>query len=253
MSLYLCAVCNSSKPYNSYGALHRHKSLKHPELLNIKQPLYEDAPKYCQECTAAIPYAQRRNKFCSSRCSSIASNRSRDKTLEKQRKLATWADKPKSDKNVARRASKIPRSLLCEGCKTHFTPSGNQRFCKPTCNKTRNGKINYRNLCRFKLNIHVHRHLYNLELLESNQWYRPSNSTKGGYNPKGVTWDHLYRVEDGFLNSVDPSIMSHPANAEMVTWEENIRRRASSITLKELLIRIENYSSSSTRMYIGAA
>lgn len=251
MSLYLCRVCNTGKLYNSYGSLHRHKSLKHPELLNLKKPVYEDAPKHCLECSAEILYAKRRNKFCSSKCSAIASNRSRDKAAALEKWMATWKSNYIPSANTLK--TKMPRLRECEECNKQFTASGNQRFCKPTCNKTRNGKINYRNLCRFKLNIRDHRHLYNLELLESNQWYRPSNSTKGSYNPKGVTWDHLYRVEDGFANGVDPSIMSHPANAEMVTWEDNIRRRRSSITLEELLDRIENYSCSPTRMNTGAA
>lgn len=96
--------------------------------------------------------------------------------------------------------------------------------------------------CRFKLNPKDHASLYNFDLIKTNGWYRPSNSQKG-YNPEGVTWDHLYRIQDGFKNHVPSNVMSHPANAEMVTWIENKNRKISVITLDELHQRIANWNS----------
>lgn len=98
----------------------------------------------------------------------------------------------------------------------------------------------YRSLCTFNLSPVTHSHLYDFDLISTNGWYTPSN--KGKYNPNGVTWDHLYRIEDGFANNVPPSIMSHPANAEMLTWIDNKNRKTSQITYEQLLQHIDEYN-----------
>ena len=67
---------------------------------------------------------------------------------------------------------------------------------------------------------------------------RGKMGTDGAYNI-----DHKYSIIEGFKNNVDPKIIGHIANLEMITWEENNSKHGScSITLKELkkLINSQN-------------
>ena len=63
-------------------------------------------------------------------------------------------------------------------------------------------------------------------------------------NTKGCVRDHLLSRRYGFDNNIDPDIISHPANCEIVLHSENIRRANGDddlITLDELLERIKNW------------
>lgn len=54
--------------------------------------------------------------------------------------------------------------------------------------------------------------------------------------------DHLYTVSDGFKNKVDPNIIKHPANCELILHTDNQKKNVKSkITLDELLKRIESW------------
>jgi hypothetical protein len=97
------------------------------------------------------------------------------------------------------------------------------------------------NRIKFYINKNEKSFLYDNNLLKTKGWYRASNHIDG-YNPDGATWDHLFRIEDGFKNGINPDILSHPANAEMISWKENFNRKKSIITYEELLKRIENFS-----------
>lgn len=63
-------------------------------------------------------------------------------------------------------------------------------------------------------------------------------------NSKGCVRDHLLSRKYGFENNIDPEIISHPANCEIVLHAENVRRSMTNdnqITLTELLERIDQY------------
>jgi hypothetical protein len=47
--------------------------------------------------------------------------------------------------------------------------------------------------------------------------------------------DHKFSVLDGFINKIDPKIISHPCNLQIITRKENrIKSFNSSISLEEL-------------------
>jgi hypothetical protein len=47
---------------------------------------------------------------------------------------------------------------------------------------------------------------------------------------------------DGFRNKINPKIISHPANCNLLLFSDNsIKKDNSSITMEELLKRIENW------------
>ena len=69
-------------------------------------------------------------------------------------------------------------------------------------------------------------------------------NTRDNKNATGCVRDHLLSRRYGFDNNIDPEIISHPANCEIVLHTENVRRARTNdnlITLEELLERIENW------------
>lgn len=95
----------------------------------------------------------------------------------------------------------------------------------------------YRKRCKFDFNVYNYPQYFNLNLLENNGWYKP------GINPLGVSRDHLFTIADGFKNKVNPDIMKHPANCQLLLHADNNRKNMkSSITLEELLERIEHWN-----------
>lgn len=235
-----CPHCNKS--FKTYKSWHRHKTISHPEEIkdpSYKQTAYQQSPNHCVQCNDELPYSKRANRFCSTSCAGIFNNAKRNKDQVIGKLKATWRLKLGSLS-----CDKEPVIKTCPTCQTEFESKGaSHTYCNPTCNLTKQGKVQYRKLCRFDLSPNTHSSLYNFDLIKTNGWYRPSNH-KDGYNPDGVTWDHLYRVEEGYKNGISPSIMSHPANAEMVTWRDNRARQTSTISLEELLERISQWSSS---------
>jgi hypothetical protein len=251
--MFNCPTCGSS--HQSYKAMHRHKTTKHPETIQSKADrilLYNKNPNYCKQCDSPLPYEKKNNNCCNSSCSASYSNKNRDPQFIIKTQN-TWRSKNGTitidhpDVRIRPYGYYIPTqkpnvSKICPTCNTTFiSKSSTHTFCRPTCNTTSAGKIRYRILCKFNLNNTNHPSLFNSQLISKHGWYSPSN--KGIYNPSGVCWDHLYRIQDGFINHVDPSIMSHPANAELVPWTVNISRNCSTISLDELIHRIQQWES----------
>lgn len=235
-----CPYCD--KTFKSYKSWHRHKTLSHPDKIGDYNPRrdYDKSPKLCLECTAKIPFEKHSNQFCSQSCAAINTNRAKNLIGFADKHRETWHRNRPNFIHSKPKRKQANNLRICVSCGSQFSSKYHQKYCHPTCNQTKIGKIAYRNFCRFNLNPRDHKSLYDFDLIKSNGWYRPSNHPDG-YNPDGVTWDHLYRVEDGFKNQIDPYIMSHPANAEMLIWRENIARKQSQITLDQLYKRINDY------------
>lgn len=245
--MYHCTLCGYSHP--SYQAYHRHKTIKHPETISSKSDrinLYEANPNTCKTCSIPLPYHKRKQQFCSSSCSAKNANATRDQEASNSKVVTTWRSKlgvlHRDDPNYKpNNRLYIPThkpEVICPTCsKPYIQQTKRQIFCSLMCNTTRSAKVRYREACSFNLNPTDHYTLYDFVLIKQVGWYTPAN--KGTYNPNGVTWDHLYRIEEGFKNKVPPHIMSHPANAEMIPWIENKARKTSQITLEELYNRIK--------------
>jgi hypothetical protein len=128
--------------------------------------------------------------------------------------------------------------VTCGCCeKIFFTKSHNRRYCSD-CIFTRRKR--YKLVCKFSISHKDYPELFNGHLIKKYGWYQPASTNKS--NPDGVTWDHLYPLHLGFKNKVPVEVMKHPANAEMVPYQENIRRYKDHrlmITLDELYRRIE--------------
>lgn len=78
---------------------------------------------------------------------------------------------------------------------------------------------------------------FDFSLIEKYGWYKAKNH---GNNLNGVSRDHMYSVKDGFLNNIDPKILAHPANCQLIRHNDNVSKGSSScITIEELMKKIE--------------
>lgn len=66
-------------------------------------------------------------------------------------------------------------------------------------------------------------------------------------NTKGVVRDHIYSRRSGFIDKVYPEILRHPANCQILTHADNIRKKSNRYidrndhTILELFEKIRNY------------
>lgn len=62
----------------------------------------------------------------------------------------------------------------------------------------------------------------------------------GIYGAKQV--DHIYSINDGFINNIPPEILCHECNIRLIDWEDNTNKwKKSDITINELYSLIEEY------------
>lgn len=98
--------------------------------------------------------------------------------------------------------------------------------------------VNYRSDCSFKFNLADYPSEFDFTLIEQFGWYRAKNR---GDNPNGISRDHLVSVKYGFDNNIDPKIISHPANCQLIRHNENVSKGIKcKISLEQLLEKI-NY------------
>ena len=120
----------------------------------------------------------------------------------------------------------------------------NNTFCSKECykyNRRKNSDIykSYKNYCKFRFNLADYPDEFDFSLIRENGWYSPTNKKN---NLGGVSRDHMLSVKEGFELGIDPKLLAHPANCKLMIHTENISKsNNSSITLEELLERIENF------------
>lgn len=97
-------------------------------------------------------------------------------------------------------------------------------------------KEQYWHECRFTFDPFTCPNIKGYELLGNYKFYDPIT------NPNGLCRDHMLSIYEGWVNKIDPKIISHPANCHImfgsVNFSKNIK---SSITLEDLLLRIEQW------------
>lgn len=95
-------------------------------------------------------------------------------------------------------------------------------------------KMIYRDACTFKLDGIIDR-IVGFDLLQKYGMYSKKN-------PNGVVRDHRISINYGFINEIDPKIISHPANCEFLQHKDNARKTfTNSITFEQLLEDIEKW------------
>jgi hypothetical protein len=204
---------------------------------------YFKNPKYCKECDKVIPYDKNSNDFCNRSCRTSFINKNRD---------VNWGDKIsesiksyiKSNGVFGCLTKSIKVDKICINCNNIFN-SKNKKFCTKKCriDYNRSNMDEYKKYkldSIFKFSLKDYPQEFDFKLVEDYGWYSPSNKNN---NLTGVSRDHMLSIREGFELGIDPSIISHPANCKLMIHNENIsKNKKSSISLEELLKRIENWN-----------
>lgn len=97
----------------------------------------------------------------------------------------------------------------------------------------------YRLRCSFDFNIGDYPNEFDFTLIENYGWYSAKNR---GNNLNGVSRDHIVSVMFGFENGIDPKIISHPANCQLLKHNDNVsKNKKCGISIDELLDKIQQW------------
>lgn len=199
---------------------------------------YMLSPKLCKECNLVIDYDSRGNDYCSHSCSATATNKLKpSRTIASRLKTSVKIKKPR-------------HNCICNICGIEFESiDPGKDFCGKICRANKRKEelrskrpalTNYRSDCAFKFNLRDYPTEFNFALIAQHGWYKAKNR---GDNLTGISRDHMVSVRFGFDNNIDPKIISHPANCQLLVHGENISKNIKcSITLKELLERIKDWN-----------
>lgn len=137
------------------------------------------------------------------------------------------------------------RYFKCEQCNKEFNYKRKRKFCSLKClndYKKRNSSERqiYRSNCEFNFSLNDYPDEFDFSLIEQFGWYKAKNH---GNNLNGVSRDHKFSVNEGFKQNVDPEIIRHPANCQLLRHNDNVSKfDKCSITLEELKIEIEYWN-----------
>jgi len=96
---------------------------------------------------------------------------------------------------------------------------------------------NYKAQCSFKFYCGKYPDYFDLELIDKYGLY---DSLK---NKNGITRDHKISVHYGLIHGIDPYIISHPANCELMRENDNrIKNRGCSLDLNTLIKNIDDWN-----------
>lgn len=208
---------------------------------------YIENPKLCKNCNSIISFEKKRNSYCSLSCSASYNNKNR---------IVTWNDKIRTGVNkyienngyfgsvltkVNSRKNKIDKHCLTCG----KVLLKNKCYCSNNCrNIARRSQMNdflkYKSDCQFKFNLSDFPNEYDFHLIEKYGWYSPTNKKN---NINGVSRDHMFSIKEGYELGIDPKIISHPANCQLLQHSENVsKNKKSSISLSMLLVKINEFN-----------
>lgn len=201
----------------------------------------------CVQCQRILS-GKYQKKFCGKSCAAKHNNKNRshsDQTREKIRKSLTKP--PKIKKPIGGQRKPTTPDIWGDMCALSYCTKCKRVMEKTTkrlCSVCVTASAAYRTRCNFTFNIYDYPDMFDLSLIEKYGWYSPNGYGSRNKTPNlgGVSRDHLYSVSDGRKNGVDPSLLAHPANCQLILQSCNARKRKrSSITLEELHNRIKTW------------
>lgn len=180
--------------------------------------------------------------FCSHSCSTIVHNSARSKKviISKSKKIKSIRKFYGNDswKNFIVGPYIIIYKNICAKTGIIFYSKSYQKYHPSTSTE----RQYYASLCKFRFSISQFPSWFNNELIIKYGWYSTPGSKKGIKNLNGVSRDHRISIEYGWLTNIDPKLISHPANCQLIPHKENQHKNVkSSITLEELLNEIQYF------------
>ena len=197
----------------------------------------------CDKCKKIIHIKYREGKkhkkyYCSSSCANghVWSKESKLKQSNSIKKLIKEGKAPgylSKYNNII--LTEDAHKKYCLNCNIEI--KGYRKFCSKECRQEYRIK-NYTNYqkyhlaCQFNFNLSDYPDEFDFLLVEKYGWYSAKNR---GNNLNGVSRDHMFSIKEGFLQNIDPKIISHPANCKLMIHNDNVKKyKKCSITLEEL-------------------
>ena len=179
-------------------------------------------------------------RFCSKSCAATFNNTGRIKSEETKKKLSdtmktiyprtiSWKDL------ILGPYTRVVRNICCKTGLLFYSKSRTKYH--PSVIED---KQHYAILCKFRFSISQFPLWFDGSLIEKHGWYSTPGSRKGIKNLNGVSRDHRISIDYGYQHGLDPSIIRHPANCQLVLHTDNQRKNVNcSINLQQLLDEIE--------------
>ena len=244
--------CKSNPKYEQILKSMKEKiSIKELEYQTLKFGEIKEFKVNCDKCGKEIIIKEREKKFNPNKkyyCSSSCANSHNLSTHQKQNiSLGVRQYLLNKDPNYVYIKDQIK---ICPICGKEFT--GYANTCSRSCgNKLRyrkkliddfetKNKI-YKKCCQFTFSLNDFPDEFDFNLIQENGWYKAKNR---GDNLTGISRDHKYSCNEGFKNLIDPYIISHPANCQLLIHTDNISKLDKcSISIDELInnIHLWNY------------
>lgn len=107
------------------------------------------------------------------------------------------------------------------------------------CDECKGNYRTYKERCLFNFTLSDYPDNFDFGLIEKHGWYKAKNK---GNNLNGISRDHIISIKYGFENNIDPYIISHPANCQLLKHSDNNKKNTNiGCTLDELLIKIKQW------------
>jgi hypothetical protein len=178
-------------------------------------------------CTKCNKTHSKPGTYCSRKCTN-------SRIISDEQKLKTSSTLKNKPKLIKPEKIKTHNIRICASCGLQETTNG--RFQSIYC-KFCNPSTRYRQECRFTFDLRNFPEEFDLTLLKYHGMFNPKT------NPTGVSRDHLISVNYGKINRIDSSIISHPANCQLILQSENSKKHTkNALELDQLLVKIEYWN-----------
>lgn len=203
-------------------------------------------PKKCKNCSKDIKYEKRGNLyFCSRSCSTSYSNKQRNYNPKFTKEGLESIRLSNRERTINERIEYYSNIKRCKVC-NKMLPFNKRfnTFCNIKCKNnfyenTKSEYELYKSRSKFKFNLLDYKDEFDFSLIEKYGWYKAKNR---GDNLNGVSRDHMISIKDGFKMGIDPKIISHPANCELMRHSNNSSKcDKSSITIEQLKNKIKDW------------
>lgn len=193
-------------------------------------------------------------KTCSDECAKVLTNQNTDLKAKNQKVSETIQKKINDGTFMLPYGRKYEGSTLCQKvcplCKKEFTTlRKNKKYCSVECAREAKREKDlknkeelhiYRLMAKFQFGIKNYPEEFDFKLIQDFGWYEAPNR---GDNPKGVSRDHMFSVNEGYKQGIDPYYISHPANCKLMRQEDNFKKLTKcSITKEELFQRVKEWN-----------
>lgn len=234
--------CKANPKFEEKNKTYKEKLIKKiKERTEEKYSHYKNFNVKCHICGKDIivyederSFPNREKYFCSRSCAN-----KRNHSIETRKKIS---------EGIKRYCGSNEKEQFCEYCGKKLVHNTRSKFCDANCRtlwrKSKNNSIDvgyniYIAECAFKFALNDYPNEYDFNLIKEFGWYMPKNH---GNNLNGISRDHKFSRNKAWQLKVDPYIISHPANCELLQHNKNIgKNNKCSLSIEDLISNINDW------------